>query len=92
MSKTREILEARRTELETEVAAIEAKSGPLRERRERLRAEMAPMEEEMRRLNDEIKEIEQPALSNVKMELADVARGLGSKRMTVAPATKAVGE
>lgn len=92
MSKTtRELLEDRQRELETQVAAIEAKAAPLRAERDALRAKLQPGEAKERELNAAIKALEQPELSNVKNELAAVARALGAKSMKAAAAAIEVG-
>lgn len=85
MSKptTRDLMIVRQKELEAEVAKIEAKVSPLRQKRDALRAKIQPVEDEMRVLNAEIKAVEQPALSEAKLELAALARALQSKSMRV---------
>lgn len=83
---TRDLLLARKKELEAEVASIKAASGPVRKFRDELQAKLQPMEAKLREMNGEIKRIEQPALSNAEMELAALARALGSKSMQAAAA------
>lgn len=83
---TRQLIEDRGKELEREAAAIEAKAAPLREKRDALRAKLQPLEAEERELNAQIKALEQPRLSNVKNELAAVARSLGAKSIQAASA------
>lgn len=94
MSKptTRDLLVARQKELEAAIAAIEAKSAPLRKQRDELQGKLAPIEVQIRELNQKIKTAEQPGLSDAKLELAAVARALQSKSMRVeAGALKAEG-
>jgi len=89
---TKELLLDRKAELETEIAALKAKSGPLRAARDKLRDGMLPVEAEVRRLNQEIKALEQPTLSDLENEYAALARALGAKSMkTQGAATKKVG-
>lgn len=76
---TKELIEARYAEVGREIAALEAKSSPMRQARDQLRDKIAPTEDEIRRLNQEIKAVEQPTLSALKMEQSALAKALGSK-------------
>jgi hypothetical protein len=70
--KTRKLLEKHRDELKAEIDAIEAKSGPLRDK---------PIEDQMRELADQIKALEQPHLYDLKMDYAEVCRSLGARSL-----------
>jgi TolA-binding protein len=56
-------------QLKKEKAAIEAKSAPLRKERDALNEKIQPTEIKIRELNAKIKELEQPHLAKLQMQI-----------------------
>jgi len=83
MQKTKALF----AQLGEQIAAVDAKTKPLRAKRDALAAKIAPAEAEMRDLAQQVKAIEADGdLFNLKNEYAALARALGGKRMSEAPA------
>lgn len=65
-----------------QIAEIEARTAPLRAKRDKLAAKAAPIEAEMRDLANEYRKIEQDFdLFALKQEYAALARALGGKTL-----------
>lgn len=80
MKFDRESMQARFWELEDKKAEVEAKTGPLRARRDAILAEIAPALNEERSLGKQIKDIEaEMGLVEIDQERAFLSRGLGGK-------------
>ena len=75
-------LKAKFDELLAEKAALRARTGPLREKREALLAQIVPYEQEAARLAKQIKEIEQPRMNELDMAISFLAKLMGGKRLS----------
>lgn len=84
--KTRDVLRDHFESLQAEIKRIEGEAEPLRAARDRLMAEIQPLEDQARELAQQIKALEQPHLAELKMELSNVAKAMGGKRMSEGPA------
>lgn len=79
MSQTKTLF----AKIAADIAAIEAKTAPLRAKRDALAAKAAPIEAEMKKLADEFLKIEREGgLFDLKNEQAALARALGANSMT----------
>ncbi|NIA67908.1 hypothetical protein HBA54_04820 [Pelagibius litoralis] len=66
-------------EATAEKEAIEAKAAGLRGQYDTLRQQIGELQAQLRPIKDQIKAIERPALSDLDMERAFLARGLGKQ-------------
>jgi uncharacterized coiled-coil DUF342 family protein len=64
-----------------ELAALTAKTAPLRAKRDKLRDKLAPMEAELRELNQQIKQVEGNTLFDLHNDIGALQRGLGAKSL-----------
>lgn len=80
---TRDLLIARKAELEAELAELNAKSAPLREQRTKIEETIRPANDEIRRLNGLIKGLEQPAKADLETELGAMNKALSDKVMRI---------
>src|SRR5687768_4365930 len=68
--------------LESEKEKLQAKSAPLRKRRDALRDKLSKDEVELRELNQKIAKIERPRMGEIDNQLAGLARAMGGRSLS----------
>lgn len=69
-------------EIQKEKEALQAKSQPFRDERDKLANEIRPVEDRIRQLNAQIKEIEHPKMAELDTELSAIAKATGGRSMS----------